>query len=217
MLSKSLKLAVVASLIGVIAGLGWIAYGEMNTSEAAHLNASLSVVRHQSENMSVTLGDTGDFVGTEVAKITSISTLLDEWTPRYTRAQSAYAKFDASIIAAEERAGAYFAAQRALTEKYHNPERRAQMAADDKADYALYMEWLQQAHRTREHARQIANRLDDMDTDLRKLELRAEFSFDASSLRAVPAEILELDDELAQFQIASENIRQITASSFGAN
>lgn len=216
MLRRCLKLAVVASLIAVVAGFGWIIYGEMNTSEAAHFDASLSVAHSQSENMRATLGDAGAFVEMEIGKITSIAMLRDEWTPRYQRAQSAYTKFDAAIIAAEERAEAYFAAQRALTEQYHNPERRAQIVADDEADYAIYREWLQQAHQAREHARLIANRLADMDTDLRKLELRSEFSFDASSFRATPAEILELDNELAQFQIASENIRQITASPFGA-
>ena len=55
-----------------------------------------------------------------------------------------------------------------------------------------------------------------MDASLRKLELRTDFVFDASSFQEVPAAILELDAELSEFRAASETIREVTASPFEA-
>ncbi len=214
MLRKFLQLAVVAIVVAVAAGFGWLAYGEVNTSEAVHFDESISMVRHQTESVSVTLVDTGAFVDAGVANITDVSLLLGEWTPRYNGAQSSYQKFDSAIAAAEVRAEAYFASQRALTGRYHDPVRRARAQANDDANYALYTQWRSRAHQTREHARNILKRLDDMDTDLRKLELSSEFSFDAGGFDTVPSAISALDDELSQFQIASENIRDITVSPF---
>ena len=60
----------------------------------------------------------------------------------------------------------------------------------------------------------IVNRLSDMDTTLQKLKLRSDFSFDASGFSEVPSDIMALEEELAQFQIASDNIREAIASPF---
>ena len=104
MMQKVLRMAAVV-------GLGWLVYGEINRSEAAHFDTSVNVVHRQSDAMGATMGGAGAFVGTEIAKITSLSALFEEWTPRYRRAQAAYPKFDAAIVAAEKRADAYFTAR----------------------------------------------------------------------------------------------------------
>ena len=214
MLRKFFHLVVTISIVGVVAGVGWIAYGKSNVSEAAEFDASISMVNHQTGGMSESLRVTGDFVKTGISEISSISALLDEWTPRYHRAQTAYRKFDAAIIAAEDRANAYFLAQRTLTERYHNQELRALAQAEDATNYAHYGQWRDRAHSVRADALEIVNRLDDMDTGLKKLKLASEFSFDVSPFDAVPSDILVLGEDLTQFQIASDNIRQITKSPF---
>ena len=214
MLRKFFSLFITISIVSVVAGVGWVAYSKFNVSEAAQFNESISMVYHQTGSMGESLDDTGDFVSTEISNISSISTLLDEWDPRYEQAQTAYRKFDAAIVAAEDRAEAYFLAQRTLTEQYHDQELRAEARADDDADYALYHQWKDRAHYVREDALEIVNRLQDVDTGLRKLKLSSEFSFDASGFDAVPAEIQVLGEDLTQFQIASENIRDITKSPF---
>ena len=56
-----------------------------------------------------------------------------------------------------------------------------------------------------------------MDAVLRKLELRTDFVFDASSFQEIPAAISELNAELSEFRAASETIRVATASPFEAN
>jgi hypothetical protein len=149
-----------------------------------------------------------------VAAITNISELMGEWAPSYSQAQSAYVKFHSAIIAAEQRAENYFASQRALTEKYNDPDKRERAQAYDEADHALYEEWRGQARGALDHAQEIMDRLNDMDIDLRKLELSSEFSFNGGAFREVPRAITLLDEELKQFQLASENIRGITASPF---
>ena len=213
MIRKLLRLAVAASVIGVVAGVAWLVYGETQTSEAAHFDESIDLVHHQTGRMSTTLGDAGTFVN-QAAEISGISELIGEWAPRYALARTAYVKFYSAITAAEERAEAYFASQRALTEKYNDPDKRARAQAYDEEDYAFYGEWRDQARRAHTHAQEIMNRLDDMDTDLKKLELSSEFSFDGGAFNEVPMSITLLDEELEQFRIASENIRRITASPF---
>ena len=205
---------VVIGSIAVVAGLGWLAYGRFSASEAAEFDESISMVNHQTVQMSESLDVTGDFVNKRISEITSISVLFTEWTPRFDAAQTAYTKFDASITSAEERAEVYFATQRALTERYNNAELRAAAEARDNNDFELYAQWQNQAHSVRAEALRIIQRLEDVDTDLQKIKLASEFSFDANSFGTVPSDILNLEKELTQFQIASENIREITASPF---
>ena len=53
-----------------------------------------------------------------------------------------------------------------------------------------------------------------MDTDLRRLELTSGFTFDAGLFNTMPTEISDLNDKLADFQVASVNIQEITKSPF---
>lgn len=205
---------VVIVSIAVVTGLGWLVYGRFNASEAAEFDESISMVNHQTVQMSQSLDVTDDFVNERISEITSISTLLTEWTPRFNAAQTAYTKFDAAIASAEKRAEIYFATQRALTERYNNPELRAEAKARDDEDFELYTQWQYQAHSVLAEALRIVQRLEDVDTDLQKIKLVSEFSFDANRFSTVPSDILNLERELTQFQIASENIREITASPF---
>ena len=218
MLRRFYSIAIMASIVAVATGVGWIAFGEVSKSEAAHADASLSMVNHQTGRMGESLNRAGIFISAEISadvgQITDLPTLLDEWSPRYQQAQTAYRKFDAAIVAAESSADAYFAAQRSLTEGFHNEETRARAQADDDAEFAQYEQWRERARGVQEEALEIVQRLSDMDTTLQKLKLRSEFSVDVSRFNEVPSDILALERELAQFRIASDNIREIIASPF---
>lgn len=217
MLRKTLKTIVGVALIGALAGLAWTGYGQINTSAAAYFDSSINMVEHQTVRMNTALSDVGNLVETEIDEITNISILIDRWTPLYSQAHPAYQRFDAAIMAAEVRAEAYFVAQRALTQQYHNEDLRSRAEANDEADYALYIRWRDRAREAREQALEIVKKLDDMDTDLRKLELSSGFSIDPAKFTAVPSDILDLSDHLVNFQTASVNIREITASPFETN
>ena len=214
MLRRFFTFTLTISIVTILASIGWIAYGEFNITEAAHFDTSMARVNHQTENMGVTFNTTRAFVTSGIEQISDIDTLIEEWSPRYSRAQIAFQKFDASIEAAEGRAEAYFLEQRALTENFRSQELRARAEAEDDSDYELYSQWRDRAHSVRAEALGIMNRLSDLDTDLQKIKLRSEFSFDVGAFSDVPTEILSLGDELEQFQIASEDIRGITVSPF---
>ena len=221
MLRRFFSIAITTGIVAVVTGLGWIAFGEVNKSEAAHADASFSMVNHQTGRMGESLDIARTFITTEISanigQITDISTLLDEWSPRYQQAQIGYRRFDAAIIAAENSADAYFAAQRALTERFHNQELRTRARADDDAEFQQYEQWRERASGVRAESLKIMHRLSDMDTALQKLKLRSDFSFDVGGFSEVPSDILELEEELAQFRIASDNIREIIASPFDTN
>ena len=221
MLRRFFSITITASIVAVVVGVGWIAFGEVNKSEAAHADASFSLVNHQTGRMGESLDSARTFISTEISadigRITDISALLDEWSPKYQQAQTAYRRFDAAIIAAESSADAYFAAQRALTEGFHSEELRERARADDDAEFEQYEQWRERARAVQEDALEIVHRLSDMDTTLQKLKLRSDFSFDARGFSEVPSDILALEEQLAQFRIASDNIREIIASPFDTN
>ena len=211
---KAFQWTVLGVLAAIGANVGLLVFGEVKTSEAVHFDESIDMVHHQTGRMSMTLVDTRTVVDQDTSTVTDITKLLDRWTPRYNLANAAYLRFDAAINLAEEQAEAYFASQRALTDRYHDPERKAQAQTHEDANYELYRQWRERAHRARGNARSILNRLGDMDTDMQKLKLSTEISFDAGGFSDVPAEITNLEAELAQFRTASDNIREITVSPF---
>ena len=218
MLRSFFQIAVSASVLAVVAGVGWIAFGEISTSEAAHADAGFLLVSHQTEKLGDSLKVAGTFIGAEVseniAQIGDISALLDEWTPKYRRAETGYRKFDAAIGGAEDRAEAYFAAQRALTARIHDEELSARARAEDDAEFHQYEQWRGQSRRIRLAALEIMQGLGDMDATLQKMKLRSDFSFDAGTLLEVPSSILALENDLVQFRIASDNVRQTIDSPF---
>ena len=157
---KVFKWVAIATVIALVAGIGWSAYGNVQVSEAAQLDEGMTMVRHQTAGMSAALVETGNFVEeVEVAKVTQIDTLLTLWEPHYAASNAAYTRFDAAIALAEQQAHAYFAAKRALAERYHDPKRQAEARRRDDVEYALFEAWQERANRARENARAIMRRL----------------------------------------------------------
>ena len=150
----------------------------------------------------------------DIAEITNLDTLIAEWRPRYNAAKIAYTKFDASISNAKSRAAEYFAQQQSITMQIRDPENRARAAEEDEYEISLYRQWEEQADSALGMAAEIGIQLDDMDANLRKMELRADFVFDPSAFREVPEAISNLDRQLVDFHAASENIKAATGSPF---
>ena len=151
-----------------------------------------------------------------VSEITGLDHLLLEWRPRYDAAKMAYAKFDASIASAKSRAADYFGQQQALTKQMRNPDNQAKARLEDEREMALYQQWVKQADTALELAAKIGVQLDDMDANLQKMELRADFVFDTSAFTEVPEAVTELNQQLFDFQVASENIKLAAGSPFEA-
>ena len=230
MIRRGMKYTLIIVVAAVLGYIGLTVYEEVNQTEAARMTDSVRLAENQAENMNRASSDVSVFAGgnpsgnaseagsepgaSEIAKITSIEVLIDRWEPRYNNAKLAYVKFEAAIDNAKASAAGYFAAQQALTERINDTSTKAQARQDDERDLALYRKWEAQADVALAKAREIGRRLDDMDASLRKLELRADFVFDASSFQDVPVAIQELNAELSEFKAASEVIRATTKSPF---
>ena len=228
---KFLLIAVSAAMIGYVA---WTLYGEGTRPAAARMSESVHMAQAQAQSMNQSLGDVGTIgeagqpivsrgtassdmntpVSVSVAEITSLDDLLAEWRLRYEIAKTSYTKFDASITNAKNRAAEYFAQQQALTEGMQDPNNRAKAQLEDEAEIALYRQWEARADAARKSAARIVIQLDDMDTNLRKMELRTGFVFDASAFAEVPAAVSELNQQIFDFQVASENIKLAADSPF---
>ena len=218
MLRTSFRIAIAAGIFGVVVGIAWISFSEIGKSEAVDADASFALVSHQTGQMSDSLNSAGTFIGTEFSigteQIIDISTLLDKWSPKYQQAQTAYRKLEAAISTAEDSANAYFEVQRELTEEFHSEDLRERAQAEDDAEFMQYEWWRELASAIQMEALEIIHRLDDMDTTLQKLELRSDFTFVTEGFSEVPSEILALEKELAQFQTASDSIRDAIGSPF---
>lgn len=218
MISNILKYSLIVIVAALAGYAGLVVYGKVNETEAARMSGSVHLAENQADNMNRALADVSVFAGEspagnasqtgfqsetpEIGKITNIDMLMALWEPRYDNAKAS--------------AAGYFATQQALTERINDPELKAQAREDDQRDLALYMRWEVQADTALAMARAIGTQLDDMDAHLHKLELRANFVFDAGSFRELPAAISELNAELAEFRTASETIRAVTESPFEA-
>ena len=152
----------------------------------------------------------------DIASITSIDVLIAEWQPSYDTAKVAYVKFEASINNAKSQAAGYFAKQQALTEQIRDPDNQAKARQEDEWEMSLYRQWESKADAALKMASDIGIQLDDMDASLKKMELRAGFVFDSSGFQEVPQAINDLNQQLVDFQTASENIKSATGSAFEA-
>ena len=152
----------------------------------------------------------------DVSEITDLDTLIAVWRPRYDTAEIAYVKFSASIDSAKSQAAEYFAQQQAITMQIRNPENQAIARQEDEYEMSLYRQWEEQADSALRMAAEIGIQLDDMDANLRKMELRADFVFDTSAFQEVPEAISNLNRQLVDFHAASENIKAATGSPFEA-
>ena len=213
-LGTAFKFTALACFVVVAVVIGWLIYGERSVSEASQFRESIEMVDYQTGGVSNPIGNTGHLVERNIAEITDVAELIAEWTPRYQATKEAFKKFDLAIVAAEEQAELYFQSQSDLTAQLNDHDLRIRAQARDDAYEKQFLEWQVLAHHVRSQARTIILRLDDMDIELKKLELLSEMSFDAMGFREVPDEITALDLELEQFKAASENIRQLTESPF---
>ena len=205
--------------IVALAGTAFTGYETLNASPAADFDQSMGQVVNQADRMDNSLNDAGSYVEQEITEvdvksITDIGTLIDEWKPRYSSALAAYNRFDASIESATERADEYFEAQAELTERYNSRARREEARARDQAEFARFVEWRNSANQKLQLATAIMRRMEDMDIDLEKSRLSSELSNEFSQFSSIPAEILALSNELAGFQIASQNVRSDIDSGF---
>ena len=222
---KIQRFILIAAVAAVIGYIGWTVYGEGAQSASAGMAESFQMAEQQSESVGQTLtsvsqvGNSPDSSARIIdsggmADVTNLNALLVEWRPRYNAAKQAHTKFDAAIANAKSRAATYFAQQQAITESMHDPANREKAEQQDEAEMLLYRQWEARADAALRETTELIHQLDDMDANLKKMELRADFVFDTSAFLEVPDAVAELNAQLADFQTSSENIRAVSGSPF---
>ena len=151
-----------------------------------------------------------------ISQITDIDLLVANWEPRYNSAVAAHASFTAAIANAKAAAEGYFSQQEELTEQYQTDAARQKAVAQDVEDRRLYAVWETKADAALEKSENIMAKLSDMNLTLQKIELRESFAFDPNALTEVVAPIQDLNADLGDFEIASDNIRVQVGSPFQA-
>lgn len=225
-MQEVLKFILVAVATGVIGYICWTLYGEGTRPASGRMSDSLQIAQRQAQGMNQALTSVsavGNSQGASariiqsgtVVEITDLKALQSEWIPRYRTAKLAYAKFSASIANAKSAAADYFAQQQAITVGMRDPDNRAKAQQQDDAEMLLYRQWEARADAALQTANEIGIQLDDMDANLKKMELRASFVFDTSAFLEVPEAVTELNAQLADFQTSSDNIRAVSGSPFG--
>lgn len=225
-MQEVLRFVLVAVATGVIGYIGWTVYGEGTRPASARMSESLQIAQNQAQGMNLALTSVSNVGSSQesppgiissggLAEITDLSVLQSEWRPRYDAAKLAHAKFSSSISNAKNGAADYFAQQQAITAGMRDPENKAKAQQQDDAEMLLFRQWEARADAALRTATEIGIQLDDMDANLKKMELRADFVFDTSVFLEVPEAVNELNDQLAAFQISSENIRTVSGSPFG--
>ena len=225
---KFLLIAISAFVIGYV---GWTVYGEGTKTASAAMSESVNLAQAESQNLKQSMADVESvqvaarsFVlqrtevpasaSPDIEEITSLPDLLVEWRPRYEGAKLAYSRLGASIANAKSRATEYFTQQQAITQRMHDPAKRAAAQSEDDAGMVAYLQWEARADAALKSATEMIHQLDDMDLDFQKMELRADFVFDTSTFIEVPTAVTELNEQLLEFELASENIKRITGSPF---
>ena len=221
-MQETLRFILIAISAGVIGYIGWTLYEEETRTTAARMSESVLLAQAQAETVDsaltriqdITLSNSQTPATTRISETPNVEALMKEWEPRYNSAKTAYVKFHASITNAKSRAASYLTQQQALTDRMRDPDNQAKARLEDEADLALYRQWEERAEKALEKANEIGIQLDDMDANLRKMELRADFVFDTSAFLEIPQDIEELNLQLFEFQVASENIKLSTDSPF---
>ena len=138
--------------------------------------------------------------------VAAIENLRSTWSPRYRQAEEEHRRLAYRIEHAERAATQYFSVQTELTGYIKSRDGRRRAEASDRAEMELYREWQAQAHQTMNQADHLMESVHDMDLRISKQLLSAHFVSLYQSFLELPIAISDLNRDLEQFRIRSEEI-----------
>ena len=139
-------------------------------------------------------------------RVAAIENLRDTWSPRYRQAEEEHRRLAYRIEHAERAATQYFSVQTELTGYVKDREQRRRAEANDRTEMEVYRQWRAQAHQTMNQADRIMDDLHDMDIQITKQLLSANFAPIFSEFMKLPLSVSDLHRDLEQFRIRSEEI-----------
>ena len=136
----------------------------------------------------------------------AVETFYNEWTARYQDATAQHRRFRWRLEQADRRAAEYFRTQTDLTSRMPNATRKAHYQAKDQEERQLYTEWQVQAHDILGQSNIIMLELRQLNLEITKQTLSADFATLYQEFHQIPAAISTLHTELDLFRQRSEQL-----------
>ena len=131
-----------------------------------------------------------------------------EWSNRYEKAVQEHKRFSWRVARADEAAEEYFEIQRNLTAMMPNSERMEYFQQKDQEEMELFREWQLQAYDILARSNLIMDELRQMNLEITKQALSANFAALYQDFQEVPLAITSLHQELDLFRLRSEQLQQ---------
>ena len=138
----------------------------------------------------------------------AVDEFYNKWDDRYSTAWDAHRRLEWRIRMADRTAPRYFETQRNLTRVMPNPERRRIYQQRDAREEELYQQWQAQANRVLGQSSLLMEELRQLDLEIAKLRLSANFAALYQEFAAIPTEVNRLHLELESFRDRSRSLEQ---------
>ena len=137
----------------------------------------------------------------------AVNIFYAEWDTRYQMARHQHQRFAHRVHQADLAADDYFAMQRELTESMPNRERRQHYRLRDAEEKLQYREWQQHAYEILSQSNIIMDELRQMNIEITKQKLSANFAALYRDFEQVPLAITMLHEELDLFRYRSQQLQ----------
>lgn len=138
--------------------------------------------------------------------VQAVNDLKTKWDVLFVQAHQNYADMNAKIEIAKRTADIYFYRQDRLTAEIHDPEFRADLAANDLDQRETFANWSERADGLAEAAYKMMRDMEDVDVFLAKASLSAHFTALQRSTSKLPKSMTRLNDELDEFRDATREL-----------
>ena len=138
----------------------------------------------------------------------AVEEFYHEWDSRYHTARDAHRRLEWRVQMADRAAPRYFEAQKDLTRVMPNPERRRIYEERDAREEELYREWQIQAYRVVGQSSLLMEQLRQLDLEISKLRLSANFAALYQEFATIPVEVNQLHLELESFRARTRSLEQ---------
>ena len=179
-------------------------YGESNSPSDDYARESMERISEIEEELEIQ--------ATEY--VHEVERFYAEWSERYESAVQEHKRFTWRVARADEVAEEYFEIQRNLTAMMPNIERQAYFQQKDQEERELFREWQLQAYDILARSNLIMDELRQMNLEITKQALSANFAALYQDFHEVPLAITSLHQELDLFRLRSEHLEQRFAASF---
>ena len=179
-------------------------YGSFNSPSDAYARDAMERMNVIEEDLEI---PATEYVG-------EVERFYVEWNTRYENAIHEHNRFAWRVSRADKVAEEYFETQRNLTALMPNRQRQAYFQQKDQEERELFQQWQLQAYDILAQSNLIMDELRQMNLEITKQALSANFAALYRDFHELPLAITSLHDELDLFRLRSEQLEQRFEASF---